>query len=56
MINHIYCYINTCVHNRDRRCSKNIISIAHKTSNEFCCGERVRHAVCEDYEELEKDE
>lgn len=56
MINHIHCYISSCAHNRDRRCSKNTVSISYKTSNEFRSGERVCYAACEDYEELEKDE
>jgi len=55
MIN-IYCYLNSCVHNRDRSCSKNTVSIVNKTSNEFYCGERVCYAACDDYEELEKNE
>lgn len=56
MTNHIHCYLNTCVHNHDRSCKKGMVSIANRTSSEFCCGERVCYAVCEDYEELEKDE
>lgn len=55
MSNDIYCYLNTCVHNHDRSCEKKMVSIANRTSSEFCCGERVCYAVCEDYEELEKD-
>lgn len=56
MVNYIHCYINNCVHNHDRKCEKNMISISWKTSNEFRCGERVCFASCDDYEELEKDE
>lgn len=55
MVNHIHCYLNTCVHNHDRSCEKEMVSIVNKTSNEFCCGERVCYAVCEDYEEIGRD-
>lgn len=55
-MNHIHCYLSRCVHNRDRSCSKNTVSILYKTSNEFCCGERVCYAACEDYSEGEERE
>lgn len=55
MVNNIYCYINSCIHNRNRECEKRSISITWKTSSEFYCGERKCYATCEDYEELEKD-
>lgn len=54
-MNNIYCYIASCVHNRQRKCSKTLVSISWKTSNEFSCGERKCYAACDDYEELEKD-
>lgn len=54
-MNSIYCYLNTCIHNRSHKCNKRNVSIGWKTSSEFCCGERVNYPVCEDYKELEND-
>lgn len=52
----IHCYINGCIYNANRVCTKELVSIGLKTSSEFCCGERVRYPVCEDYKEVEMEE
>lgn len=55
MRNYVFCDVDSCIHNQNKNCKKDLITISRIMPKEITNAKTICYSVCEDYKEREND-